>query len=437
MDSSNVTATNRGLFDGFERYRSASDADYARVMTQGIVALDANVLLNLYRYNAQTRQDLLNVLKALGDQLLIPHQVLAEFWRNREEAIRDPVSKGEDTIKDLTKRRDESITSLRTWANRVALPEDARKQHVRALNECFDALVADIERHINRDEVSRMHNTNEDPVVLSLDAVLRGKLGEPFPAAEHEKVVQEGLRRVDKNIPPGYRDKGKKDSGEAPAGDYLVWEQLLRAAEARKRDVLFVTADVKEDWWRRESGELRGPRLELIDEMRGRAGVRLFMVRPESLLKLAESVLKVSVSKESVEDAERVERSRAAEGWTRDGIATLLERLEYEGPVQARVLRRAAESGGTLSRNDVYEIGEYDENRSLRGFTRPIRRITQDLRDSGEVTSDLEVLEVAYEGSQASNFTIRPELLPLVREVYAEGARATQEGETSGSSADP
>lgn len=81
-----------GLFDGFEGYRTPSEDDYRRVLTEGLVVPDTNVLLNLYRYNAQTQTDLFAVLERLGDRLWIPHQVLVEFWRNRESALRRRVA---------------------------------------------------------------------------------------------------------------------------------------------------------------------------------------------------------------------------------------------------------------------------------------------------------------------------------------------------------
>ncbi|NEB93188.1 DUF4935 domain-containing protein [Streptomyces bauhiniae] len=52
--------------------------------TSGLVVLDTNVLLNLYRSNESTRRDTLAALARLRERLWIPHQVLAEFWRNRE-----------------------------------------------------------------------------------------------------------------------------------------------------------------------------------------------------------------------------------------------------------------------------------------------------------------------------------------------------------------
>ncbi|MGC4804157.1 PIN-like domain-containing protein [Micromonospora sp. DT233] len=57
-----------GLFDGFEGYQVLAGADVDRALTSALVAVDANVLLNLYRYNLQTTNDLLAVFERLGDQ---------------------------------------------------------------------------------------------------------------------------------------------------------------------------------------------------------------------------------------------------------------------------------------------------------------------------------------------------------------------------------
>lgn len=65
---------------------------------------------------------------------------------------------------------------------------------------------------------------------------------------------------------------------------------------------------MKEDWWRRERGEIRGPHPDLVEEMRRFANVQLFMLRPESLLLQARQVLQIRVRDESVQDVERVDR---------------------------------------------------------------------------------------------------------------------------------
>jgi hypothetical protein len=64
-DVANAT-TSGGLFDGFESYRTPTEADYRSLLRKGLVVPDTNVFLNLYRYNERTRNDFLSVLNALG-----------------------------------------------------------------------------------------------------------------------------------------------------------------------------------------------------------------------------------------------------------------------------------------------------------------------------------------------------------------------------------
>src|ERR1700685_3124664 len=90
-----------GIFDhGFASYRTVQDADYASLLTSGLVILDTNVLLNLYRYHERTRSELVGVLAQLGDRLWIPHHVMGEFWRRRSTLLQDP-KEVEQVVSDL------------------------------------------------------------------------------------------------------------------------------------------------------------------------------------------------------------------------------------------------------------------------------------------------------------------------------------------------
>lgn len=418
----------RGLFDGFEGYRTPTEDDYRRVLTQGLVVPDTNVLLNLYRYNAHARDDLFAVLDRLGEQLWVPHQVLVEFWRNRESALRDPQDIAEDTLEKLKGHYRQAIEVFRAWANRVSLPNERIAELDNALNSGFTEVTQEVEALSKSQSVEIAQDTNKDPVLQELERILKGRVGGALDGQAHKEAVTEGKRRVAAGLPPGYKDKQKSE--DEAAGDYLVWEQVLGEAERRKCDVLLVTGDVKDDWWRKDYGQIRGPRLELVEEMWDRAKVKLFMLRPESLLRHARSVLDVEVQEASVQDVERVDRflaegeSKTEEpidcGWTARSLGMLLRRLSTEGPVQEAVIRLAAEQGGFVSREEVYELGEYDAERSLRGFTRPVSRIAQELRDAGVVPDNaVDVLLPVYDPTissfqKASGFRIPQELIPLI-----------------------
>ena len=89
-DSGSDNQRHAGIFDnGFEAYRTVTDDDYRSLFASGLIVLDTNVLLDLYRYHPETRQELLDVLDQLRERLWIPNQVMAEFWAGRESVIEE------------------------------------------------------------------------------------------------------------------------------------------------------------------------------------------------------------------------------------------------------------------------------------------------------------------------------------------------------------
>ena len=350
-DTKNGSSTEgRGIYDGFEGYVSATSEDYRRLLTAGVIIPDANVLLDLYRYGGQARADLLAVFERLGDRLWIPHQAVVEFWRNREAAIRDPEAAAERASEALEEHRRETVIAIRTWANRIALDASRITELTGEIEQAISTVLDAISEVVDAQSHERAIDTQHDPVLGALSTVLSGRIGGPFGEAEHATAVQEGLRRIDAEIPPGYLDAKNKKSSTLAVGDYLVWEQILAEAARRRVDVLVVTGDVKEDWWRRVDGNTRGPRVELVDELKRRAGVRLYMLRPESLLVQARHILQVDIRDETLQDVERVESLDESEEptdeWPVEMIDELLSRLDQEAPVQAAAVRAAAAGPG-------------------------------------------------------------------------------------------
>ncbi|WP_322751976.1 MULTISPECIES: PIN-like domain-containing protein, partial [unclassified Frankia] len=387
------------------------------------------------RLTADARDDLLAVLERLADVLWVPHQVVTEYWRNRESVLRDPRDT-DKTIRELKDHREKAVRSFRTWVNRVSLSSDRTTNLLGALNTGFDAVTAGVAEFTDASAADSARNTNADPVILRLREILRNRVGIPLDGKSHAAAVAEGLRRVEMRQPPGYKDRKKGDEGAA--GDYLVWEQVLVEAARRGRDVLFVTGDIKEDWWREEAGERRGPRLELVNEMRCRAGVRLFMLRPADLLEYAQEVLQVAVREESVRDADRVDKFLSEPplggGWGRESLDELLAVLSGEAPVQAAVIRLAVRQDGFIGRDQVYALGDYPPDRSLRGFTRPINRVVQQFRDEGLVHEDaVYILRTDYERPSAlglaAGFRIHEDVLPLLSALLRRDADSSISGD--------
>jgi PIN like domain len=320
-NSSSANHKRSGIFDnGFEAYQTVTDDDYRSLFTSGLIILDTNVLLDLYRYHPETRKELLDVLRQLRERLWIPNQVMSEFWDGRESVLED-ASDISTTVAILDKLGGQYMDRVREWTNGAGLRGKSADDLIEISKSAFDATIDKISSLADDRALKDADDTAKDPVIIRLKSIFKDRVGNPLSFDRKRTAInEEAPQRFADHRPPGYMDANKRNGN--PIGDYLIWIETLEEAARQKVDVLFVTRDTKEDWYRQERGQTKGPNPQLVREMRDIAGVRLYMLRPESFLKHAGDLLHVKVSPESVEDARRVT--------VRADIVGLAQRFEHE-----------------------------------------------------------------------------------------------------------
>lgn len=405
-----------GLDDGFQSHIPQTTAEIRDALTSGLVSLDANVLLNFYRFSPTAQQALLDVLKALGDRLWVSHQAVREFWRNRCAAI-DGRNHATETLQRSLEEAERKVQqAIDGWAKQTAVPAEIKDAVRKVLKDGFDEAASLIGDEAEGDGRAT-YAAETDTVVATLRSLLDSRVGPPLKAEEHKAALQEAERRIKNSIPPGYMDADKETTGgpDGGAGDYLVWHQSVREAKERNLPLIIVTGDEKEDWWWRHRSTFMGPRSELVDEFATHSKWGFFLLRPVQLIEHA-AALQVTVSDEAALDVVRGTTETVAARWSAVAVGELLKRLDVEGWPQAEVIRFAATQGGLISREKIYEIGGYDEDRMLRGFTRPTARITRNLQSEGLLDDGAEaVLTPLYEGGvTAVEFEIPLEVVEIL-----------------------
>jgi hypothetical protein len=244
-------------------------------------------------------------MEQFGNRLWVPHQVMWEFWRGREGVLRNPRGTA-DTLAELESLKEKTESALRTWLNRAAMDDQTVRRLVQQVHESYESVERAIKELAEDEAHDYARDTASDPVLRSLDRILAGKIGTCFSEAEANDAQQEGERRIAGKLPPGYKDRKKGDDNAT--GDYKVWLQLLKEARSRQAvSVVLVTGDLKDDWWRKEDGEFRGPRVELVDEMLRYSGARLFFVRPTQLLKYSRDLFNIIVRPGSVKNIDVID----------------------------------------------------------------------------------------------------------------------------------
>lgn len=309
----------------FPQYDDLHSLDYGVVWKSALFVFDTNVLLNLYRYQAGTRDELLKVLSQLSGRIWIPHHVALEFQRNRLKVIAEQNKRFAEVRRTIEKAR----TSLFADLEKLQLQKRHSLINPQALTSGFEKLTGEFLKALDQLQETQQKLLAPDPLKKKIEALFDGRVGMP-PSNQSaiNELYKQAEARFKFKIPPGYQDS-EKDKDEPDEhihggiiykrkyGDFLVWNQLLEYSKSvNAKTIIFVTDDGKEDWWLKvesDGPKTIGPRPELIEEAHTTALVETLLVyNPEGFLKYAKEFLKAQVSEETLKEVRDLSITRSA-----------------------------------------------------------------------------------------------------------------------------
>lgn len=253
------------------------------------VCLDTNVLLDVYRYTDENRAGFLKLLDGLKGRLFTPHQVAVEFARNRVTVIRGhfgPQRIIKSRLGEASKDIGDKYPKHPLLGELLGLVESAKK------------LVDDRYGEAEKKQLSLIAS---DSILRELVAAIGDEVGEPYPEADAQKEYK---RRKDSMIPPFCKMDDDKDE-ERRTGDVLIWLELLKQYEGKKKPVIFVTDDMKENWWQKSGGR-HDPQPALVQEAYTRIGAEILFYTSERFSETAPARLGVKVPKGLAEETKQI-----------------------------------------------------------------------------------------------------------------------------------
>lgn len=289
----------------FAHYPPTQD-EFDRLWTSGLIVVDTNALLSLYRYTPDTRDDFLGTLRSLADRLWMPHHVGLEFNRNRIDRILGQRKAYGDVFAALESAENVLLGTLRGHEEHSSMPATKSIQILSSALSTVTSLLAEAQKNHDADasplsEVDFIWNEVSD--------IYEGKVGTPYTEEELAAIYKTGKERYEAKVPPGYRDISKPD--DRRYGDLVIWMELLRRAGEIPSDVIFITEDVKEDWWLRVHGKTIGPRVELVEEFaRKTNGKRVHFYETLRFLEFAKERGLSSVRDTSLGEVRRISETR-------------------------------------------------------------------------------------------------------------------------------
>ncbi|WP_318449666.1 PIN domain-containing protein [Photobacterium leiognathi] len=239
-----------------------------------LFVLDANVLLLPFTTDVKNLDAIRVVYQTLveQDRLFLPSQAVREYLDNRAKKL-------SDINEALSKKATQNfnyvgshpllggVEEYNALIEQEVILKEAIKTYQRKIRETLDAVQA----WGWNDPVSKMYHE------VLVERVLNDK------DLDLTAISKDLERRNELNIPPGFKDKAKKEN---QAGDLLIWHELLKLASDKNCDLVFVSGDEKADWWHQSGKSPLYPRFELVDEFRERTNGKSFHII--SLSKLLE-----------------------------------------------------------------------------------------------------------------------------------------------------
>lgn len=252
-----------------------ADDYYDDLLRNATIVVDTNVLLNMYRYSESTTAYFLKILNSIKDRVWVPYQVGSEFFENRKKIIMSQ----SDSYDDIEVKLQGVLKTFEDSEKHPFISHD----NMELLKTAFDYIYKDLSK--SKEKYNSL--LNSDPILEKILIIYFGKVGQEIPENQIMKLIEKGKQRYDKKIPPGYMDAVKtiKDLEKNPCsslyekirpyGDYIIWQQIIEFAVEKQNDILFITQDVKEDWFEILNGKKLGPRYELLDEFTKATGKRI------------------------------------------------------------------------------------------------------------------------------------------------------------------
>lgn len=252
----------------FSHYHKPTPELQERLWNEATIVLDANVVLDIYRYPTKTAALYLEHLQHFRQRLWLPHQVAFEFYENRHTVRAAATKAHSDRIKEL-KDLSQKIGVLREQSPRKSTLDVGTGMS--EIQEKLDAVISTLQDELGI--IRARTGVNAPDTLLDEIASLFGDNVGPEPSSsELEEMLKSGKERFDKNVPPGYKDADSKPDGEQ-YGDYVLWRQTMNRAKESDTDVIFATGDTKSDWFLQlPNKDIVGPRPELLKEFSDQTG---------------------------------------------------------------------------------------------------------------------------------------------------------------------
>lgn len=236
-----------------EKVYSNSSIDIKKLLEQNyIVVCDTNVYLGLYRNSPDYALFALECLKQIQKSIVLPNTVSVEFFKHNKKMFAAHQSRIDNLAKEAVELiRNQNVKLQNVWRTfinkRFPDVENCTEKIDCKYRELEDLVIGYFQDHKILDTLRS--DWNEDRAEKFILRCIEN--GQKMTSLDQDvlySICEEGERRYKNKTPPGFQDEKTKD-GIRKYSDLILWKEILSYAKEHKMNVIFVTDDVKSDWW--------------------------------------------------------------------------------------------------------------------------------------------------------------------------------------------
>ena len=292
----------------FYGYYKPSKETFDALWENALIVLDANILLDFYRLSKSTCDDLFEVLKTLEDRIWIPYQAAYEYHKNIVTVVKSQI-----------KQNDEALIALNNFRKFF----DNKRSYpflTESLNKRTTKLTEELETFLQEQKEDLLKIIFEKSVKDDICDFFEGKVGEGFSDEQLKSYYKEAEDRYKSNIPPGFKDSEK--NGNNKYGDFIIWYEIMSKASKDNKDILFITDDVKCDWYVEINGKRIGPHPSLLNEFKQKTNHEIYMYSLDGFLNYAKE-RKIKVKGKTIEEVKERKSKIVWDDATLDSIRNI------------------------------------------------------------------------------------------------------------------
>lgn len=226
-----------------------------------IVICDTNVYLHIYRFSPEFSDFALRCMQAIQSGIIMPSTVRYEFLKHYRGYFSKMEKRVQNVGDDTKKQISNAARKVLNLCDNLQSLQYPDIEELRAdLSQKFDELMAIPEAFFeDRTILDLIANPwkGQDPVYNLVELIINdSRVMTSVTQEEIYQICEEGERRykTDPQTPPGFKDAKNKD-GVRKYSDLIMWKEILRYAREKSVNVIFVTDDVKSDWWIDDNGQ--------------------------------------------------------------------------------------------------------------------------------------------------------------------------------------